>query len=114
MNKIRYKKNNTSPAKWQVWLTYVGFDGSEGGKKRPVLVTGVAGNSCSIMEISSQPPAYESDIPLIDPYWAGLSKESVIQTRKVSAVRKESLRLYLGDLSEDDRRRMRGLVRGSL
>ena len=110
MNKIRYKKENATPARWQVWLAYVGFEGSDGGKKRPVLVTDVRGDSCSVMEISSQPPAHESDVIILEPYWAGLNRESVIQTRKARTVRKDSLRAYLGILSDNDRRRVKVII----
>ena len=110
MNKIRFKKEYIIPAKWQVWWAYIGFYGCNGGKKRPVLITKVLGESCHIAEISSRPPAFESDIPILDYNWAGLNRESVIQIRKTKVVRKDLLSRYMGELSDSDRRRIKGVI----
>ena len=88
---------------WQVWLTYVKFEGNVGGKKRPVLVTGVKGDSCSIMEITSQIPEYITDVPITDLISAGLDKESAIQTRKRRTIQRDSLIDCMGILSVEDR-----------
>ncbi|MDR0767792.1 MAG: type II toxin-antitoxin system PemK/MazF family toxin [Methanosarcinales archaeon] len=100
--KIPLKKKNISLSPWQVWFAYVEFDGSNGGKKRPVLVTEVKGTDCSVMEITSQPFAYITDIPIADLYSAGLNQKSVIQTRKRRVLRRGSLIEYRGKLSYED------------
>ena len=103
MSKIRYKRNRPSPSAWQVWLAYVEFEGNIGGKKRPVLVTGIRGGACSIMEITSRPPEYITDVPIIDLISAGLEKESAVQTRKRRTIHRSSLIDCMGILSAEDR-----------
>ena len=110
MNRIRYKKDTTSPSEWQIWLAYVKYEGESGGKKRPVLITGIGDATCSILEITSQPPIYESDIPIADLYWTGLNKESVIQTKKFRRIPKDSLLTFCGTLSNLDRRRVKDIM----
>ena len=107
MNKIRFKKEVITPAVWQIWLAYIRFDGSDGGKKRPVLVTETNGPSCTIAEITSKPPADVTDVPVIDISTAGLGRESVIQVRKMRTVSKTSLMTYLGTISYADRDRVK-------
>jgi len=103
MNKIRFNKEHPAPSAWQVWLTYVHFEGNEGGKKRPVLVIETNGSACKIAEITSKPPSCESDIQVADIDSAGLGRESVIQIWKTRTTPRSDLRAYLGTLSYDDR-----------
>ena len=111
MNKFRYKKVTVSPSAWQIWLVYVKYTGDDGGKKRPVLITEVKGDICSVIEISSQPPVYATDIFIADLCSAGLDRDSVIQIRKTRTVKISDLTDYKGILSSEDRRRVKN-VRG--
>jgi mRNA-degrading endonuclease toxin of MazEF toxin-antitoxin module len=106
MKKFRYKKVEISPSVWQIWLVYVKFIGEEGGKKRPVLITDVDGEECSVMEISSQAPQYITDVLIKDLDSAGLERESVVQVRKQKTISKDSLTDYRGYLSREDRNRV--------
>ena len=112
MNKIRFKKEHPAPAAWQIWLTFVHFEGNEGGKKRPVLVTSTNGASCTITEITSKPPLCESDILISDFDSAGLGRESVIQVRKTMTISRASLTSYLGTLSYSDRNTVKDAING--
>lgn len=88
-------------------MVFLRFDGLNEGKKRPVLVIGTNGNMCSIAEISSQPPAYTSDVELVEWNMAGLDRESIVQTGKTRTVARDSLREYKGKLSGNDIRRVK-------
>jgi len=110
MNKIRFKKEHPAPAAWQIWLTFVHFEGNDGGKKRPVLVTGTNGPSCTIAEITSKPPLCESDILITDIDSAGLGRESTIQVRKTMTIPRTSLTSYLGTLSYSDRNAVKDAI----
>lgn len=114
MNKFRFKKESVSPAVWQIWLAYVPFEGTGGGKKRPVVVIGTDGQYCTVAEMTSKPPAFVSDVAVIDLNTAGLGKESVIQTRKIRRLSKMSLSSYLGTLSNADRERVRDAIKGKV
>lgn len=103
MNKIRLKKEYYAPSVWQVWLAYIRFEGSDGGKKRPVLVIGTNGPSCTIAEITGRPPSDAPDVPLMDLITAGLGRESAVRIDKIRTIPKDSLRSYLGKLSCADR-----------
>ncbi|MCL2712549.1 MAG: type II toxin-antitoxin system PemK/MazF family toxin [Methanomassiliicoccaceae archaeon] len=111
MNKFRFKKESITLSKWQMWLAYIRFDGNDGGKKRPVLITEANGQSCTIIEVSGRPPSDVYDVPVIDMVTAGLNRESVIQVRKMRTVSKESLRSYLGTLSYVDRDRVKNAIK---
>ena len=103
MNKIRYKKDTTPVSRWQVWMTWVDFAGSIGGKRRPVLVTEIKGDLCKIAEISSQPPTCESDVPILDLNGAGLFTESVVRTNRIRWIPIKSLDELRGRLMSEDR-----------
>lgn len=110
MNKIRFKKELIVPSVWQVWLAYIPFEGNDGGKKRPVLVTETNGTSCTIAEITSRPPSDVYDISVIDINTAGLGRESAIQVRKIKTISRSSLTSYLGSLSSVDRGRVKDAI----
>jgi len=111
MNKVRYKKEVITPTAWQIWHTYVLFEGNDYGKKRPVLVRETNGLFCTIMEITSKPPSHETDVPIDDLVTAGLGKESVVQVRKTRTIPKASLEEYRGFLSHSDRNRVKDAIR---
>ena len=110
MNKIRYKKEVVAPSMWQVWWACIKYDGAEGYKKRPVLVMGTKGDECTIAEMSSRPPSYDSDVPIVDLVHAGLTKESVVKTWTLRAVSKSSLKSRMGNLSYVDRDRVKNAI----
>ena len=110
MNRIRYKKPNVRLSAWQIWLAYVRYEGSSEGKKRPVLVTEVRGDTCTVAEITSQPPAHATDVPILYMYHTGLNKDSVVQTRKRRTVPRDSLRDYMGYLTGEDIQRVRNFM----
>lgn len=111
MTKIPLKKKlNKTPAPWQVWFTFLPFEGSNSGKKRPVLVTEVNGISCNILEITSQQPLYDADISIADLNAAGLNQNSVVQIRKTRIISKESLGSYMGTLSREDRDNVKNAI----
>ena len=110
MNKIRYRKDIAAPSMWQVWWACVKYDGTEGYKKRPVLVMGTDEKECTIAEMSSRPPSYKTDVPVMDLVHAGLMRESVIKTQTLRTIPKDSLRSRLGQLSYVDRDRVKKAI----
>jgi len=110
MNRFRFKEKLITPVAWQVWLTYIRFEGKNCGKKRPVLVTETNGSSCKVIEITGKSPSYASDIPVTDLNTAGLGMESTIQVRKTMTVPKTSLRTYMGTLSYTDRNNVKNAI----
>jgi len=112
MSKIRFNKESPAPSVWHVWLANIRFEGNNGGKKRPVLVTETNGQFCTILEISSKQSSYTPGIPVTDLDMAGLGRESVIRIQKARVVPKASLVSYLGVLSYGDRNTVKDALRG--
>jgi Growth inhibitor len=109
MTKIPLKKQPV-PVPWQVWFTYISFDGCSGGKRRPVLITEVNGSSCQVLEITSQQSRYSADVPITDLYTAGLYQNSVVKVRTTRTISKESLKECCGTLSRDDRNKVKNSI----
>jgi len=111
MNKIRWKDECVTLSERQIYLANMRFEETDEWKTRPVVVVKSRGDTCSVMEITSRPASYESDVKILDLMCTGLNRESVIQTKKRRRIYKSSLRTYLGVLSHHDMRRVENVAR---
>ena len=104
--KMRYhpeviSRKNT-PKKWEIWQADVVCEDNNGHKVRPVVVLKRCGDSYKVLEVTSQSARTAWDVSLHDPYYAGLTKSSVVKCSRIRTISMKSFTRICGILSNED------------
>lgn len=88
--------------KWDIWLASVKFEDSPVSKKRPVLI--IEEGVCIVvsLKMTSQKPRGGDDYILKEWIQAGLTKETVVRTKKIIHLSESCLIRKLGELQASD------------